>query len=82
MSAVATRPLGVSAGEFLSPAEVKGLCNSPKANVQVRVLTEQGIPFRLVGRLVKVSRYHVREWLAGRPVTPSRGGVNLELVKR
>ena len=35
-------------------------------------LTELGVPFRLVGRRVLISRFHVREWLAGRTVTPSR----------
>ena len=70
-----------AAREFLSPDEVRDLCDSPKLSAQVDILTEQGIPFKVVGSRVKVSRYHVREWLAGRPVAPSRGGVNLALVK-
>lgn len=70
-------------GEYLKPSEVKETTGGEsKLQEQVRVLTEQGVPFKVVGKRVLVSRYHVREWLAGRLSVPSRGGVNLDLVKR
>jgi hypothetical protein len=72
---------GISRDEFLSPDEVKSLCGSPKLNTQLGVLKEEGIPHKVIGRRVKISRFHVREWLAGKPVAPSRGGVKLQLVK-
>lgn len=58
--------------EFLTPAEVKRLCGG-KARIgeQVECLKTQGVPHRVVGRCVLVSRYHAREWLAGRVVAPS-----------
>lgn len=67
--------------EFLSPAEVKDLAGGAATIMeQLRVLEGEGIPCRLVGKRLVVSRYHAREWLAGRPVTPTRGP-KLELVR-
>lgn len=67
--------------EFLTPAEVKQLAGGA-ANLaeQLRVLDGEGIPCKLVGKRIVVSRYHAREWLAGRHVMPPRGP-KLELVK-
>lgn len=67
--------------EFLTPAEVKTLAGGAATlEEQLRVLTAEGVPARLVGRRIIVSRYHAREWLAGRPVVPTRGAL-LELVR-
>lgn len=67
--------------EFLSPAEVKDLAGGAATLMeQLRVLEAEGIPCRLVGKRIVVSRYHAREWLAGRHVTPTRGA-RLELVR-
>lgn len=67
--------------EFLSPAEVKDLAGGASTLMeQLRVLQAEGIPCRLVGKRLVVSRYHAREWLAGRHVTPTRGP-KLELVR-
>jgi hypothetical protein len=66
--------------ELLSPSEVKALTGSANLDEQERVLTQDGIPYRRRDRRILVSRFHTREWLAGRTVTPSRG-VNLALVK-
>jgi hypothetical protein len=67
--------------ELLSPAEVKDAAGG-KASVaeQTRVFTELGLPHKVVGKRVLVSRHHLREWLAGRVVAPSRAP-KLELVK-
>ena len=53
--------------EFLSPAELKALAGgAATVDEQLRILTEEGLPVRRVGRALVVSRYHAREWLAGR----------------
>lgn len=59
--------------EFLSPAEIRDMTEKARVGAQCERLTEWGVPFRLAGRRVLVSRFHVREWLSGRTVTPSRG---------
>ncbi|HWT21674.1 MAG TPA: DUF4224 domain-containing protein [Variovorax sp.] len=66
--------------ELLSPSEVKALTGSKNPDEQERILKQDGIPYRRRDRRILVSRFHTREWLAGRAVTPSRG-VNLALVK-
>ncbi|RYF48186.1 MAG: hypothetical protein EOO27_35945 [Comamonadaceae bacterium] len=67
--------------ELLSPSEVKSLAGDvANLDEQERILTADGIPYRRRGKRILVSRFHTREWLAGRLVTPSRG-VNLALVK-
>lgn len=67
--------------EFLSPAEVRALAGGASTLAeQLRVLQGEGIPCKLVGRRIVVSRYHAREWLAGRQVEPTRGA-RLELVR-
>lgn len=66
--------------EFLSAAEVKTLTGASGTEEQARVLTRDGVPFRQRGNRLLVSRFHTREWLAGRVVTPSRG-INLSAVK-
>lgn len=67
--------------EFLAPAEVKHLAGGAATLAeQLRVLEGEGIPCKLVGRRIVVSRYHAREWLSGRHVTPTRGAL-LELVR-
>jgi len=66
--------------ELLSPSEVHSLTGTADPDQQEKVLSQDGIPYRRRGRRILVSRFHTREWLAGRPVAPSRG-VNLALVK-
>lgn len=67
--------------EFLSPVEVKALAGGAATlEEQERILTLEGLPCRRVGKRLIVSRYHAREWLAGRHVTPTRGA-RLELVR-
>jgi len=67
--------------ELLSPREVKLLAGgAANLDEQERILKADGIPYRRRGKRILVSRFHTREWLAGRTVTPSRG-VNLSMVK-
>jgi len=66
--------------ELLSPSEVKALTGAANVDEQERVLKADGIPYRRRDKRILVSRFHTREWLAGRVVRPSTG-VNLALVK-
>lgn len=57
--------------EFLGPADVRALAGGQtKPEAQGAVLTLAGIPHKIVGRRVLVSRHHARLWLAGQPTTP------------
>jgi hypothetical protein len=75
--AVSAQPLSE---ELLSATDVRTLTGTANPDAQGRVLDEEGIPYRRRGRRILVSRFHTREWLAGRPVKPSQG-INLSLVK-
>lgn len=68
------------AEELLSASEIKALTGSANPDEQDKILTADGIPHRRRGKRILVSRFHTREWLAGRPVAPSRG-FNLAAVK-
>jgi len=68
------------ASEFLSAAEVKDLTGCAQPDAQEVELQRQGLPFKRRGNRLLVSRFHCREWLAGRAVAPSRG-INLALVR-
>ncbi len=58
--------------ELLSPAEIRCLTDCARFEDQRRALDGMGLPCRVVGKRLKVSRYHLREWLSGRPVKASR----------
>ena len=66
--------------EFLTPAELRVLTSYAHREQQERVLTERGIPFKSSGRRLLVCRYHVREWIAGRP-TRTTTGPRMDLVR-
>jgi hypothetical protein len=69
------------AAEFLTPAEVKAAAGGAASIAdQAATLKANGIPHRLVGRRLLVSRYHVRAWLQGEVVAP-RSEPKLELVR-
>lgn len=57
--------------ELYSPTELHRLTGYARAAEQDTWLTEQGIPHKLCGRRVVVSRLHVRAWLEGKPVVAS-----------
>lgn len=54
--------------EFLSPDELRDLTGFAQPAKQGPWLRDQGIPNRVDGRRIIVSRYHAREWLAGREI--------------
>ena len=66
--------------EFLASSEVKDLTGCARPDDQAAELERQRIPHKRRGNRVLVSRFHIRQWLAGNPVTTSRG-VDLSLVK-
>jgi hypothetical protein len=66
--------------EFLTAAEVKDVTGCIRADAQETELKRQGLPFKRRGERILISRFHTREWLAGRTVTPSRG-INLALAR-
>ncbi len=59
--------------EFLSPAELHRLTDCARGPAQDQWLTEHGLPHKLDGKRVIVSRLHVRAWLEGRTVVASNG---------
>lgn len=68
--------------ELLSTAEVKDLTGCAKPDEQEAELKRLGLPCRRPRpNRVLVSRHHVREWLSGRAVAPSRG-INLDAARR
>jgi hypothetical protein len=59
--------------EFLDSTELYGLTGFHRAAEQESWLTEHNVPHRRDGRRIIVSRFHAREWLAGREVVVSSG---------
>lgn len=66
--------------EFLSATELHGLTGYARPGQQAQWLKEQGIPHKVDGRRVIVSRVHSRQWLEGRAVVISEG-INFGAVK-
>lgn len=66
--------------ELLNPDELRSLTGFANANSQERVLKADGLPYKRRGNRVLVSRFHMREWLSGQVVTPSRD-FRFDLVK-
>jgi hypothetical protein len=65
--------------EFLNAADLQALTGFARAAEQTAWLTEHSVPHRRDGKRVIVSRFHAREWLAGRNVVPSTAP-NLEAL--
>lgn len=70
----------MSDSEFLSAAEVRDLTGIANPVGQAVQLQKLAIPFRQRGPRLLVSRFHIREWLSGRAVAPSRAP-KLDLVR-
>lgn len=65
--------------EYLPPGELHTLTGYARPTAQASWLKEHGIPHRVDGRRVIVSREHVRAWLEGRNIVSS--GLKLEAVR-
>lgn len=61
------------ANEYLLKEELQSVTGWSQVDKQVTWLREKGIPYRIDGKRVIVSRVHVRAWLEGRTPVPSRG---------
>lgn len=66
--------------ELYAPQELHTLTDYARAGQQAAWLAERGIPHRVDGRRVIVSRVHVQAWLEGRTVVHSTG-LNLAGIK-
>ena len=66
--------------ELYSAVELHTLTGYARAGQQAGWLAEHGIPHRMDGRRVIVSRVHVQAWLEGRTVASSKG-LNLAGIK-
>ena len=59
--------------EYLPPPELRDLTGCTSSAKQAAWLAAHGIPHRVDGKRVIVSREHVRAWLEGRTVVHSAG---------
>ena len=64
--------------EYLSPFELHGLTGYSVRPKQIEWLKAAGIPHRVDGGRVIVSRVHVQAWIEGRTVVS--GGINFGAV--
>jgi hypothetical protein len=68
--------------EFMTPDELRDLTGRRGLALQVRFLQAEGIPHKERGSRLLVSRVHVRDWLAGRPLPRASVGVNLAALEQ
>ncbi len=66
--------------EYLDSVELHLITGYTRGTAQASWLKEKGVPHRLDGRRVIVSRVHVLAWLEGRNVVASQG-INWAAVK-
>jgi hypothetical protein len=66
--------------EYLAPQELHTLTGYARPTSQAVWLTQKGVPHRLDGRRIIVSRVHIQRWLEGKPLA-SFGGINMEAVR-
>lgn len=66
--------------EYLDTVELYRLTGYKKSELQSSWLEDKGIPHRVDGHRVVVSRIHVQAWLEGRTVVRS-SGLNIAAIK-
>ena len=66
--------------EYLNSPELHTLTGYARCTDQGKWLATKGIPHRLDGKRVIVSREHIRGWLEGRTVATS-SGLNMAGIK-
>ena len=66
--------------ELLSVQERHELTGYARAGQQAQWMREHGIPHRVDGKRVIVSRVHVQSWLSGRTMASSTG-LNMAAIK-
>ena len=62
----AAMPAGLEWREFMTPEELRDLTGRRSLSSQMDALKADRIPHRVMRNRLLVSRFHVREWLAGR----------------
>ena len=70
----------LDAPELMQRDELRELTGKAHAAAQAAWLKAHGVPHRVDGRRVILSRSHLRDWLNGVTVRPS-GGINWGAVK-
>ena len=70
----------LDAPELMSRAEVREATGKARAADQSEWLSERGVPHRVDGRRVILSRAHFRAWLEGR-IIPKTSGINWGAVR-
>ncbi len=68
----------MSNDEFLTNPDLRRFGGTRAS--QVKRMDEEGIPYRIVGRDILVSRHHARQWLLGEQLRQSQGP-RLDLVR-
>lgn len=66
--------------EYLSAQELHQLTGYARGQQQAGWLTSKGIPHKMDGSRVIVSREHVRCWIEGKPVL-ARAGLNIAAIR-
>jgi hypothetical protein len=66
--------------EYLPPPELHQLTGYARPTAQAVWLKDRGIPHRLDGKRIILSRVHVQSWLEGRTAVHSKG-LNLAGIK-
>jgi hypothetical protein len=64
--AMPAMPAGLEWREFMTPEELRELTGRRSLSSQMDALRADHIPHRVMRNRLLVSRFHVREWLAGR----------------
>lgn len=70
----------LDAPELMSPAEVREATGKARPTQQAEWLAEHGVPHRVDGRRIILSRAHFRAWLEGR-IIPKTSGINWGAVR-
>lgn len=70
----------LDAPELMSPREVREATGKARPGQQAEWLTERGVPHRLDGRRIILSRAHFRAWLEGK-IVPKTSGINWGAVR-
>lgn len=65
--------------EYLTPSELHQLTGYARSRQQDEWLKEHGVPHRVDGKRIIVSRVHVLQWIEGKPLVS--GGINFASVR-
>lgn len=70
----------LDAPELMSSVEVREATGKARPAQQAEWLSERGVPHRLEGRRIILSRAHFRAWLEGK-IVPKTSGINWGAVR-